>query len=211
MKRFQIRRSGGLKRTVTALVAATGLTVTLIGAAPVPTPSPSPSAQSSQACWTEAESSAVVCAADTKALNKLVLSKYNKVIVTSDDEFKKVKSAGTFASLAVPAGALASYTIGILYHDSGYTGQSMTYTTTNSTTCYGGTQVYSFQQLPSYLNDNTSSFIGYGACQVKLFRDINYGGASYGYFDCRSNLANNGFNDVASSVKFSLAAQYNCS
>ncbi|MBG6215533.1 hypothetical protein RCH23_003479, partial [Cryobacterium sp. CAN_C3] len=94
------------------------------------------------------------------------------------------------------------------FRGANYSGNADYYTTSNASTCYG--QTYTFASPSVVWNDQTSSFAGQGACQIRLYDDINYYGGFYGYFDCRSNLANVGYNDRASSVRFHLTNTYSC-
>jgi len=201
-------RQRRLAAALTGTLAALAVSLSLTGAAAAPSAEPTPPA--TQACWAEYESGQTACAADAATLAKTVLEKFNKVSVASPEEFERIKAAGSYRSLAVPSGVLASYAIGTLWSDAGYTGSSTTYNTQNSSTCYGQTYTFSFPSLA--LNDQISSFAGSAACQVRLYDDINYGGGFYGYFDCRSNLAAAGvnFNDRASSVRFHLTSTYSC-
>lgn len=133
----------------TGVLAALAVSITLTGAAAAPPAGSNP--QPTQACWTEYESEQTACAADAASLAKIVLEKFNKVTVASPEEFERVKAAGSYRSLALPSGVLATYAIGTLWSDAGYTGSSTTYNTQNSSTCYWQTYTFSFPSLA--LND----------------------------------------------------------
>lgn len=191
-----------------SFVASLALVATLTGASAPPSPSLSESAEETIGCWQEFETGNRACAPTEDELKKVILEKYNKVLVESPEEFEAIKKSKTFRSMSVPDGVLASYHIGTLFNDANYSGSFDSYSTTNSSTCYG--QIYTFSWPSVVYNDQTSSFYGAGACQVLLYENINYGGGFYGYYDCRSNLANVGFNDRASSVRFHLTSTYSC-
>lgn len=191
-----------------ALAFGLGLTVSLTGAAVEPSPVASSEATETTACWHEYESRQEACAPTQDELKKVILQKYNKVLVENVEEFEAVKASKSYESMPVPDSVQASYDIGTLYTDANYGGNSDRYSTTNSMTCYGQTYTFWWGALP--YNDQTSSFFGTGACQVRLYEDQNFYGSYYGYYDCRSNLANVGFNDRASSVSFHLTSFYSC-
>lgn len=54
--------------------------------------------------------------------------------------------------------------------------------------------------LPSWINDETSSFRGYANCRLQIWVDANFGGASYGPL-ASSSYVGATMNDKASSVK----------
>lgn len=206
MNRAQIMRR--FISPVLGFAVAIAFSATLTGAALAPERVPSPTEAAAQACWTEYESGQHACAASSDELANVVLQKYNKVMVESVEQFESIQKSGSFRSMAVPASALATYAIGTLWTGANYSGNADYYTTSNASTCYG--QTYTFASPSVVWNDQTSSFAGQGACQIRLYDDINYYGGFYGYFDCRSNLANVGYNDRASSVRFHLTNTYSC-
>jgi len=170
-------------------------------------PSPPTEPEKIQACFQD-DSGNSDCAPTQEELRRLILEKYNKVAVNSPAEFAEVQKTQTYESMAVPASATGLYSLGTIYTDANYGGNGVTYMTSNSTQCYGGTQQYSFENIGD--NDQASSYYGAGGCQVMLYQHSWFGGASYGYYNCRSNLWGV-FNDIASSVRFRLAsATYSC-
>jgi hypothetical protein len=52
-------------------------------------------------------------------------------------------------------------------------------------------------------NNKTSSFKGYNNCWLKLYDNMNFGGASTGFLDDQANLVSIGWNDRANSIIFS--------
>jgi hypothetical protein len=138
----------------------------------------------------------------------VILSKYNKILVESRAQLDSVREAKVYESVAVPDSAMATYSLGTLYTDINYGGSTWTPSTSNGAVCYGGTYSYSYGSVPH--NDFYSSFNGHNGCQIRLYEDQNWNGGYIGYYDCRSNLANAGFNDRASSVIFYLAGSYDC-
>jgi hypothetical protein len=195
-----------VQAAVLAVAAATLLASTLTGASYVD----GAEEEKIVACFSEYESEIEACAGSMEELHRLALSEYNKVIVESPEEFEAVKASGEFEGMRVSSGVQATYAIGTLFTHANYTGSSHTYTTTNGATCYGQTYSFSFPSLYSYIHDQVSSFSGQGACQVRLYEHINYGGAYTNWADCRTDLSTGSMNDKASSVKFWLSGIYNC-
>lgn len=188
-------------------VLATALLVTgMLSAAAAPR-SPVAVPVDTSACFHD-ETGNQECASTQSELRRLVLGKYKKVMVSSHEEFLEILRLGIYESQPVPAGTQATYALGTLFTDANYSGNYITYYTSNSSQCYGSFYSYNFPTIGN--NDQASSFYGQGGCQVKLFEHAYYGGVGYGYYDCRSNLANVGYNDVASSVSFFLTTTYSC-
>ena len=194
-----------LHAVVAVLASSILLAGSLTGAATAPSPPTQP--DETNACWSD-ESGNSACAPTEAELRKLVLSKFNKIMLTSSAELESVLSTKTYESMAVPASAEATYYLGYLYTDINYTGSVWIPTTDNSYACYGQYYSYSFWSVPH--NDQYSSFSGTNGCQIRLYEDVGWHGAYYGYYDCRSNLANVGFNDRASSAIFYLTGTYSC-
>jgi hypothetical protein len=125
------------------------------------------------------------CAPTQGELRRVILSKYNKILVDSKAELAAVRETKTYESIAVPDSAQATYSLGRLYTDINYTGSSWTPSTYNASVCFGSVYSYSYGSVTH--NDQYSSFNGHNGCQIRLFDDINWGGGYYGYYDCRSN------------------------
>lgn len=192
-------------RAVFGIVATSLLVTGMLTAAAAP-PSPPTEPAKIEACFQD-DSGNKDCAPTQGELQKLILQKYNKVAVNSAEEFAEVQKTKIYESMAVPASAQGLYSVGTLYTDANYGEHSIEYMVTNSSQCYGGFYQYNFEEIGD--NDQVSSFFGAGGCQITLYQHTWFGGASYGFYDCRSNLWGI-FNDIASSARFRLATTYSC-
>lgn len=194
-----------LRKALIALVTCLLLSATLTAGATAPSQPAAP--KETNACWSD-DAGNTACAPNQTALRQLILQKFDKILVADQAELESVRKTKTYESLAVPDSAQATYALGTLHTDSNFSGSSWTPSTYNSMACYGQYYYYEYGSVPH--NDQYSSFTGQSGCQIRLYDDINWGGGYYGYYDCRSNLANVGYNDRASSVRFFLTTTYSC-
>ena len=106
-------------------------------------------------------------------------------------------------SLAGAAPASADTVIGIFYADSGYGGSTNTSIVPGTTSCTSSTSNVDWQlgSFSSSWNDEIGSFRGYSNCYIKVWENINYGGASLPYTSARSSLGV--LDDEVSSAQFS--------
>ena len=116
----------------------------------------------------------------------------------SQDRFARTASS-------VTASAAAEYVIARFYDGTGYSGA--TYTWVQSRPCTATYDAeWQWQDLRTVGWDNkVSSVRTYNSCDVKLYADVNFGGASSTWIDAASNLGTigTGWSNRASSVKFS--------
>lgn len=87
-----------------------------------------------------------------------------------------------------------------VYQDVNYSG--LNYTFTASTGCDTSPDIdFSYADLGTW-SDRISSFIGHNNCQVTLYVNSNFGGATYGPYTS-STWVGSAMNDLASSMKLS--------
>jgi hypothetical protein len=116
----------------------------------------------------------------------------------TQDEAARVTTAS--AAMARSSGSVtaASTVTAVFYDNSGYGGSTLT--ATNSGGCDNFSDVDSQSLTPAFFNDRTSSFIGYSNCQVRIYENTNYSGASY--YAGSTSYVGNAMNDRMSSQRF---------
>lgn len=102
---------------------------------------------------------------------------------------------------AEPSPLASTYLLATLYTASNYGGSSLALKA--STPCDTNADVdHSWASLPAGFADEISSFTGSNSCQVKLFKNVSYGGISVGP-SSSSSYVGDAMNDQASSVQLS--------
>ena len=146
-------------RSLGALAAGAGaLALLALGA------SPAQAATAGPACWTDGDTGAVRCFADQDALLRGIADATGGPVVADPSGAPAVRAT------ASPAGVDATFLLVTVYDQTGFTGSSMTYTTTNSAVCAVS---HGFATLGSW-NDRIDSFQGFNGCSIALYRDINF-------------------------------------
>lgn len=108
---------------------------------------------------------------------------------------------GAFSCGSDPSPLATTYTLATLYTAANYGGSSLALKA--STPCDTNADVdHQWGSLPAGFADEVSSFQGANNCQVKLYKDINYGGISVGPATS-SGYVGDAMNDQASSVQLS--------
>lgn len=108
---------------------------------------------------------------------------------------------GTLTCGSEPSPLASTYLLATLYTGANYAGSSLALKA--STPCDTSSDVdHSWASLPAAFADEVSSFTGSNACQVKLFKDVSYGGISVGP-SSSSSYVGDAMNDQASSVQLS--------
>lgn len=106
---------------------------------------------------------------------------------------------GSLTCGSAPAPRASTYLLATLYTAANYGGSSLALKA--STPCDTNADVdHQWGSLPAGFADEVSSFTGANNCQVKLFKDINYGGISVGP-SSSSGYVGDAMNDEASSVQ----------
>ncbi len=106
---------------------------------------------------------------------------------------------GALTCGSAPAPLAGTYLLATLYIGANYTGASLALRAT--TPCDTNPDIdHQWGSLPAGFADEISSFTGANDCQVRLFKDINYGGISVGPANSMSYVGD-AMNDKASSVQ----------
>lgn len=105
------------------------------------------------------------------------------------------------ASRSTADAGAATYIIGQFWTNKDYSGEMLQYTASGTCDADLGVE-WQDASLGSYWNDRFSSFKGYARCQIKVFENINFGGAGYGYASQANFAAGDVMNDATSSIKF---------
>jgi hypothetical protein len=111
----------------------------------------------------------------------------------------------TALRLATPSAAATSVVVARFYDGTNYSGSSTpVYAPRACTASYDAEWQYAdFRDFG--WNDRVSSVKTYNHCDVKFYKDINFGGGSSTWIDASANLSaiGTGWNNVASSAKLS--------
>jgi len=159
-----------------ALALATGVAVVgavLVGAAPS-----AYGGTTAPYCRLDVESGALTCSSTEEGLGSAVR--------------EGRADAASVASASV---------LGRLYDDSGRTGPYLELTASGP--CDSNADVdWEVANVGSTWNDRTSSFQGFNGCQLKVFENASFGGASYGPATS-TDYVGSAMNDRTTSVRFS--------
>jgi len=94
----------------------------------------------------------------------------------------------------------------IFYENINWTGARLIYYGSSSCTTTLSDADFSKSAMPTGWNDRVSSIRDYASCDIKLYKDINFGGASTGWINAGSTPGYNrpaSWNDQASSFRVS--------
>jgi len=105
-------------------------------------------------------------------------------------------------ALAAGPTPFATQVVGIFYKDQNFQGATLSITSGGNCTSTLDDTDFTVASMPSGWNDVISSFRCYANCYCKIYENINFGGASYGYFPS-STFVGSAMNDRTSSITFS--------
>lgn len=167
---------------IRGIAAALAITILTLGGA-----APANAAEDPQDCIFYEDDDVLVCVPSGDDLLAAFTEQTGYTTVPSPDDGEPLASRGP----------LVVYILATLWQNNGYTGTSFTFS--RSTPCNGVT-LSSIADLGVVgLNDSVSSFQTFGTCTVRLYEDLSYGGATYGYTTSQSSLPT--FNDIAGSAR----------
>jgi hypothetical protein len=189
--------SRGTARAISiAAVAFATLAMTTLGSTAANAATPTAKAVAGQSCWDNVATWQTGCFATG-------MNPYQQISEATGTNVVAVPTAGgaaagaraAFATPHAIEGAATSYILTNVWSSTNETGDAMTYFTTNSTVCVGGS--YGFPSLGSW-NDRIQSFQSFNGCVTTLYHDSNYGGTHFGPQSLASTLGS--FNNQASSL-----------
>ncbi|MFB2554196.1 hypothetical protein [Herbiconiux liangxiaofengii] len=174
-------------------LAALGLTaaaaLTLLIAGPAATASASP-----VSCWTNLDTGATGCFDASVDPVDAIENATGRPVVAETTGPAAARGAGE--ATAAPAAAAVDYLLLTAYDNTGLTGPSNSYFTSNTNICTNG-YAYGFTNFGTF-NDRFESFQSYNGCSATFFANSNYTGAEYGPYVSRTTMGT--FNNTASSV-----------
>lgn len=133
-------------------------------------------------CWTDVDTAEVACVDGgyDEMVEQIEKANGGPLIASSTDA---PPNDDEFVPRAAPT-PLATYLLVIVYDQTSFNGNSMSYVTTSSSIC---ATTQGFPNLGSW-NDRIDSFQSFNGCSTVLYRDANYGTPSYGPYVSSSDV-----------------------
>lgn len=147
-------------------------------------------ASSSDNCGVIIETAEVICVPAGDDLHAAVMAATGKTVVIATP--KRMPQAVGVSPASV-------FLLGKLFDDANFGGGSLEMYGYDSG-CTSNTS-FGFADIGSAWYGRVSSFLGYSNCQVKIFENTNFGGASYGFYGS-SSYVGDAMNDRTKSVQF---------
>ncbi len=140
----------------------------LITAGPVHASGSARAGEGDLACWLDADTSVMQCFDGEDAMKDAIVDQTGSALADP---------AAGYSSRS--AGLLTNYPLVTFYANAGYSGDSVTVTSTSSTICTTGPGVQN--NLTGIWNDRVSSFLSYNSCSTRIWQNAGLTGSWFGY------------------------------
>jgi hypothetical protein len=169
-----------MKRITSARLVRAGISLTvavlgmsLIGAAPANAAAPTPPPAPGTVCWLDLSDGSYQCFDDDAAFQAAVVAQTGAPLLHAGTT--SGATSGTTHS-ASPLPTAATYLLGTMYIDQGWSGGALNLTTQFSNLC--ATHAYVGNSMPAGWDNVVSSFKSYGTCKTSLSSAQNLGGTT---------------------------------